>query len=68
MGGVWPGLWSLERILNVNPRVLGGKWFEGDAVAEGLELESGSLAVAVGVAADEVVATKVLVVTVVGGK
>jgi hypothetical protein len=46
--------------------VLGGKWFEGDAVAESLELGDGSLAGAVGVAADEVVATQVLVVTVIG--
>jgi hypothetical protein len=39
---------------------------EGDVVAEGLELGDGSLASAVGVAADEVVATQVLVVTVIG--
>jgi hypothetical protein len=46
--------------------LLGGKWFEGDAVAESLELGDGSLAGAVGVAADEEVATQVLVVTVIG--
>jgi hypothetical protein len=39
---------------------------EGDVVAEGLELGNGSLAGAVGVAADDVVATQVGVVTVVG--
>ena len=32
----------------MNPRLLGGKWFEGDAVAESLELSDGSLAGAVG--------------------
>jgi hypothetical protein len=49
-----------------SPGVLGGKWFEGDAVAEGVELGDGSLAGVVGVAADEVVAAQVGVVTVVG--
>jgi hypothetical protein len=44
----------------VNPRVLGGEGFEGDAVAEGLELGDGPLTLAVGVAPDEVVATQVL--------
>jgi hypothetical protein len=39
---------------------------EGDLVAEGLELGDGSLAGVVGVAADEVVAAQVGVVTVVG--
>ena len=43
-----------------------GEGFEGDLVAEGLELGDGSLAGTVGVAADEVVATQVLVVTVIG--
>lgn len=43
-----------------------GEGFEGDLVAEGLELGNGSLASAVGVAADKVVATKVGIVTVVG--
>jgi hypothetical protein len=40
--------------------------FEDDLVAEGLELSDGSLASTVGVAADEVVATQIGVVTVVG--
>ena len=35
----------------------GGEGFEGEVVAEGLELGNGSLASAVGVAADEVVAS-----------
>jgi hypothetical protein len=39
---------------------------EGDVVAEGLELGDGSLALALGVASGEVVATQVLVVAVVG--
>jgi hypothetical protein len=39
---------------------------EGDPVAEGLELGDGSLVGAVGVAADEVVATQVGIVAVVG--
>src|SRR5215216_6676738 len=43
-----------------------GEGFEGDLVTEGLELGNGSLASTVGVAADEVVATQVSVVTVVG--
>jgi hypothetical protein len=43
-----------------------GEGFEGDLVAEGLELGDGSLAGTVAVAADEVVATQVLVVTVIG--
>src|SRR5215216_4200089 len=43
-----------------------GEGFEGDLVAEGLELGNGSLASAVGVAADEVVATKVGIVTIIG--
>src|SRR5829696_4266769 len=43
-----------------------GEGFEGDLVAEGLELGNGSLASTVGVAADEVVATQISVVTVVG--
>jgi hypothetical protein len=46
--------------------VLGGEGFEGDAVAEGLELGDGSLTLAIGVAPGEVVATQVLVVAVVG--
>jgi hypothetical protein len=49
----------------VNPRVLGGEGFEDDAVAEGLELGDGPLTLALGVAPDEVVATKVLIVAVV---
>jgi hypothetical protein len=40
--------------------------FEDDLVTEGLELRDGSLASTVGVAADEVVATQIGVVTVVG--
>jgi len=40
--------------------------FEDDLVAEGLELSDGSLASTVGVAADEVVATHIGVVTLVG--
>jgi hypothetical protein len=44
----------------------GGEGFEGDLVAEGLELGEGSLASAVGVAADEVIAAQVGIVTVVG--
>jgi hypothetical protein len=40
----------------VNTRVLGGEGFEGDAVAEGLELGDSPLTLAIGVAADEVVA------------
>jgi hypothetical protein len=40
--------------------------FEDDLVAEGLELSDGSLASTVGVAADEVVATQIGVVTVLG--
>jgi hypothetical protein len=40
--------------------------FEDDLVAEGLELSDGSLASTVGIAADEVVATQIGVVTVVG--
>src|SRR5215211_9170747 len=43
-----------------------GEGFEGDLVAEGLELGNGSLASTVGVAADEVVATQISVVTVGG--
>jgi len=43
-----------------------GEGFEDDLVAEGLELSDGSLASTVGVAADEVVATQIGVVTVVG--
>jgi hypothetical protein len=39
---------------------------EGDAVAEGLELGDGPLALAIGVAPDEVVATQILVVAVIG--
>jgi hypothetical protein len=73
LGIVWPcfhaGTTSPAgtlRLKGESPGVLGGKWFEGDAVAEGVELGDGSLAGAVGVAADEVVATQVLVVTVVG--
>ena len=50
----------------MNPRVLGGEGFEGDAVAEGLELGDSPLPLAIGVASDEVVATKVGVVAVVG--
>jgi len=50
----------------VNPRVLGGEGFEGDAVAKGLELGDSPLPLALGVAADEVVATKVGVVAVAG--
>ena len=46
--------------------MLGGTWFEGDAVAEGLELGDSPLTLAVGVAADEEVATQVLVVTAIG--
>ena len=46
----------------MNPRVLRGQGFEYDAVAEGLELGEGSLTLALGVAPDEVVATKVLIV------
>jgi hypothetical protein len=43
-----------------------GEVFQDDLVAEGLELSDGSLASTVGVAADEVVATQIGVVTVVG--
>jgi hypothetical protein len=50
----------------VNPRVLGSEGFEGDLVAEGLELGDGPLTLAIGVAPDEVVTTQVLVVAVVG--
>jgi hypothetical protein len=39
---------------------------EGDVVAEGLELGDGSLAGAVGVAADEEVAAKIVVIAVLG--
>ena len=46
--------------------MLGGEGFEGDAVAEGLELGDGPLPLAIGVAPGEVVATQVLVVAVVG--
>ncbi len=50
----------------MNPRVLRRHGFQDDAVAEGLELGDRPLTLAVGVAPDEVVATKVLVVAVVG--
>jgi hypothetical protein len=50
----------------VNPRVLGGEGFEGDAVAEGLELGDSPLTLAIGVASGEVVATKVGVGAVAG--
>ena len=46
--------------------MLRGNGFEDDAVAEGLELGNGPLTLAIGVAADEVVATQVLVVAVAG--
>ena len=46
--------------------MLGGEGFEDDAVAEGLELGDGLLTLAIGVAPDEVVATQVVVVAVVG--
>jgi hypothetical protein len=67
-GTVW---WAWED-LNLRPHperripLSCGQGFEGDVVAQGLELGNGSLASAVGVAADEVVATQVLVVAVVG--
>jgi hypothetical protein len=44
--------------------VLGGEGFEGDAVAEGLELGDSPFTLAIGVASDEAVATKVGVVVV----
>ena len=50
----------------MNPPVLGRQGFEGDAVAEGLELGDGSVAGAVGVAPDEEVAAKIVVVAVLG--
>jgi hypothetical protein len=46
--------------------VLRGDGFEDDVVAEGLELGDGALALALGVAPGEVVATQVLVVAVIG--
>jgi hypothetical protein len=46
--------------------VLCRQGFEGDAVAEGLELGDGPLTLAIGVAPDEVVAAQVGVVAVVG--
>jgi hypothetical protein len=46
--------------------VLRGEGFQDDVVAEGLELGNGPLPLALGVAPDEVVATQVLVVAVVG--
>ena len=49
----------------MNLRVLGGEGFEGDAVAKGLELGDSPLTLAIGVASDEIVATKVLVVAVI---
>jgi hypothetical protein len=41
-------------------------WFEGDAVAEGLELGDRPLPLAIGVVPDEVAPTNVLVAAVVG--
>ena len=57
------GLWAWED-LNLRPHPerrippSGGEGLEGDLVAEGLELGNGSLAGAIGVAADEVVTTR----------
>jgi hypothetical protein len=48
--------------------VLGGEGFEGDAVAEGLELGDSPFTLAIGVASDEAVATKVGVVAVAGSR
>ena len=42
----------------MNPWVLGGEGFEGDAVAEGLELGDSPVTLAIGVASDEVVTTR----------
>jgi hypothetical protein len=50
----------------VNPRVLCRHGFEDDAVAEGLELGNGPLTLTICVAPDDVVASQVLVVAVVG--
>jgi hypothetical protein len=57
---------EVDPILKGESPGLGGEGLEGDLVAEGLELGNGSLAGPVGVAADEVVAAQVSVVTVVG--
>ena len=69
-----PRFWAMEVrgltpdliLKRESPGVLGGEGFEGDAVAEGLELGDGPLTLAIGVASDEVVATKVGVVAVAG--